>query len=323
MRATKAKFCAHMKYALTLPMVAFGALGLGLTLGPGVVEAKPKAPPTPSRQQWADYWNQGKAELTHYSLQQARYGKMHEGRAVLVFVTEPFSRKKQVKLDTVVGAGDDAVEVLKLNHTRKFNTGIYPYSTMLSVFTPSVDGGKPAYKSTTSIQEWCGHVFMQLNRRGEQYTGIALSYFESEGDKSLSVYPGTLLEDDMWNLARINPQRLPVGDVQMLPGTLYVNLLHVPVEAQTAKATLTHKGDHWFYEIRYPSLGRTLRIELEAAFPYRIVGWTEEVASGFGPGRRKLTTVAKRESTLMTAYWRQNRPEDRGLREKLGLPRDY
>ncbi|MGB2691994.1 MAG: septum formation inhibitor Maf, partial [Thermodesulfobacteriota bacterium] len=37
------------------------------------------------------YWYDGKAEITSYKLEQARYGELHEGYAVMVFVTEDFS----------------------------------------------------------------------------------------------------------------------------------------------------------------------------------------------------------------------------------------
>ena len=83
-------------------------------------------------QAFNSYWHAGKAELSKYSLQQSRYGELHEGHAVLVFVTERMNPKKQVKADR---PGADTVPVLKLNATRKFNTGIYPYSVMTSVFT--------------------------------------------------------------------------------------------------------------------------------------------------------------------------------------------
>ena len=86
--------------------------------------------------EFGDYWYQGKAELTSYDLEQARYGEIHPGHAVLIFVTEDFSRSKHVKLDRPQSAGDDAVKVLKLNFMKKFNTGIYPYSMMSSMFTP-------------------------------------------------------------------------------------------------------------------------------------------------------------------------------------------
>ena len=42
------------------------------------------------------YWYAGEAELNSYTLSQARYGENHEGEAVLIFVTEDFSKSKYV-----------------------------------------------------------------------------------------------------------------------------------------------------------------------------------------------------------------------------------
>ena len=136
----------------------------------------------PPSEEFKNYWFQGKAEITSYQLKQARYGEIRQGKAVMVFVTEDFSRSKQVKLDQPQKASSDAVKVMKLNLTKKFKTGVYPYSMMQSVFTP-VDLAKSPHslKVTTSSQEWCGHTFTQLNLGSDAYSVQAYSYFESEG----------------------------------------------------------------------------------------------------------------------------------------------
>ena len=41
-------------------------------------------------QEFKDYWYAGTAEITSYNLKQARYGEIHQGTAVTVFVTEDF-----------------------------------------------------------------------------------------------------------------------------------------------------------------------------------------------------------------------------------------
>ena len=46
---------------------------------------------TYTREQFQDYWYNHGAEISRYSLQQMRYGEIHEGDAVLVFVTEKIS----------------------------------------------------------------------------------------------------------------------------------------------------------------------------------------------------------------------------------------
>ena len=42
-------------------------------------------------------------------------------------------------------------------------------------------------KTTTSVQEWCGHTFTQLNRIRDGYLVLGLSYFESEGDETINL----------------------------------------------------------------------------------------------------------------------------------------
>ena len=41
-------------------------------------------------QEFKGYWYAGKAEVSSYKLEQARYGEIREGNAVLVYVTEDF-----------------------------------------------------------------------------------------------------------------------------------------------------------------------------------------------------------------------------------------
>ena len=98
---------------------------------------------------FARYWYDGNAEISSYTLTQNRYGELHEGKAVLVFVTEDFSKQKQVKLDHPEKAGADKLPVLKMNFSKNFLTGIYPYSILNSVFTPVDLSG--TVKTTCSV----------------------------------------------------------------------------------------------------------------------------------------------------------------------------
>ncbi len=61
---------------------------------------KPKSPiPETNEQVFSDYWYKGQAEISSYELSQSRYGGVHDGKTVLVFVAEDFSKSKHVKLD--------------------------------------------------------------------------------------------------------------------------------------------------------------------------------------------------------------------------------
>ncbi len=266
------------------------------------------------------YWSKGGAEITSYDLEQARYGEIHKGTAVTVFVTEPFSKSKQVKLDDYKSAGDDRVNVLKLNLTKKFLTGIYPYSMMLSTFSPL--DGSPMIKSSMTVQEWCGHTFLQLNKLDTGYQHTGFSYFESEGDKT-GFTTTDLAEDQLWTQIRLNPKELPLGETELFPSSFYLRLKHRPLESQIALATLeriessdysTHS--HLNYMLKYKD--RTLSIFFEENLPHRILGWEETHMSGFG-NPELLTTKAKLKKTIRSKYWGKNSNSDRAIREELGL----
>lgn len=275
------------------------------------------------RAKFNDYWYQGKAELTRYRLEQARYGEIHQGDAVLIFVTEDFWADRQVKYE--FGERTDQVKsVLKLNFTRKFYTGIYPYSMMTSVFTPIDAREQKTLKVTNSSQEWCGHTFMQLNYRDNRYSGNLYSYFQAEGDRRFEL-PAVLLEDEIWTLVRLDPSRLPLGEIELIPGSAFLRLRHREAAVQPAIAELTTVTDESlspkklaFYRVEYRDIPRQLKIYFQPTTPYEIVAWEEETMSGFGDPR-KLTTRAVRTHSLLLDYWNKNSVADSTYRRQLGL----
>ena len=124
------------------------------------------------------YWFAGDAEISSYTLTQSRYGELRSGDAVLIYVTEDFLPNTQVKANN---SGENTIKVLKLNATKNFKTGIYPYSIMQSTFQPVYTKSQPL-KISASIQEWCGHVYAQLNKRSNTFNYTGHSYFEGEAD---------------------------------------------------------------------------------------------------------------------------------------------
>ncbi len=262
-------------------------------------------------EQFNSYWYSGKAEISSYELTQARYGELHKGNAVLVFVTEPFSRDKLVKVDQ---SSVEDVAVLKCNITKKFNTGVYPYSMMCSVFSP-VQLKENALKVTTSSQEWCGHTFSQLERR-KDWKFKQFSYFESEGDIEKTITP-SWLEDELLNLIRMNPNDLPTGTLSIVPSSFFLRLLHDDFKAIKAEASI-QKGDEMStYSLKYAT-GRTISYHFKTVFPHEISGWEEEYEDGFGtPVRLKTTAVLKK--TIRSPYWNKHSVADSVLRLELGL----
>lgn len=259
------------------------------------------------------YWYAGEAEITSYKLQQARYGETRDGEAVLIYVTEPFLPKAQVKADA---SHSDNIPVLKLNATKNYLTGIYPYSIMTSSFYP-VHDNQHAIKVAFSSQEWCGQVYAQLNNR-EQFDVMSHSYFESEGDQDLKLEK-TILENEIWNKIRIDPANLPIGDFNVIPSLEYIRLSHKELKAYKASLTLSDADGTSTYEINYPELQRSLKINFSTHFPHAVDGWSETAASGFGANAKQMTSTATKMKTLKTPYWQQNGNKDLYLRDSLGL----
>jgi hypothetical protein len=273
--------------------------------------------------EFRDYWYSRGAEISRFSLEQVRYGEIHQGDAILVFVTEEMNPTIQIKADR---SRPGNIPVLKLNAVRKFFTGIYPYSILTSVFSPlDVKNFPLPLKISSSAQEWCGHAYTQLNLMDDQYRIRVHSYFEKEGDQDFKI-KSYVPEDAIWNLIRIAPGTLPLGEFFLIPGTVHARLAHRPLEPRKAVATLAEGVGKSLehvplvrYEVNVSAEQRILRIFFEKKFPYRIQKWEETYRSMAATGENLLTTRAIRSHTIMDPYWQHHRNKDRVMLKKLGL----
>lgn len=265
------------------------------------VAKKAKLPAFKTNKQFNDYWYSGQAEITSYQLEQSRYGEIRKGTAVLVFVTEPFLENDQVKSDQ---SNPSNINVLKLNATKKFNTGIYPYSIMQSTFYP-VSNNQHALKVSASVQEWCGHVYTQLNNR-EQFQVTSHSYFQGEADQNFNLEKNSL-ENQLWTQLRIDPTSLPTGNINIIPSLEYTRLNHTPLKAYNAFA----ENKPGQYTLTIKDLDRKLTINYNPNFPFDIQSW-EEVQNG-------NLTKATKIKTLQSDYWNKKSNTDLELRKTLGL----
>ncbi|UAM96711.1 septum formation inhibitor Maf [Polaribacter litorisediminis] len=256
-----------------------------------------------------NYWYAGKAEITSYQLSQVRYGEIHQGIAVNIFVTEDFLPEKQVKADA---PSKKNIPILKLNSTKKFTTGIYPYSLMNSTFSP-IDIRQQAIKISFSAQEWCGNTFVQLNNTSNFKIDF-YSYFESNSDRNITLSKD-ILENEIWTQIRISPTNLPTGKLQIIPSFEYLSLHHKKFTAYEAIAALEVTDHFIVYSIKYPILKRTLIIKATKEFPYTIESWEETISSR----GKMLTTKAAKIKTIQSAYWSKNRVSDIEERKELGL----
>lgn len=269
------------------------------------LELKNSTETQPLSQQFKDYWYAGKAEITSYKLEQARYGEMREGNAVLIYVTEDFLPDIQVKADY---QKDTNIPVLKLNATKNFNTGIYPYSIMQSTFYP-VANNRHALKVSSSMQEWCGHVYAQLNNR-DKFNIMSHSYFEGEADEQFKL-DKTILENELWTQLRIHPKSLPTGNISVIPSLEFTRMKHIDIKAYNAEATLTNNS----YNVTYKDINRSLFINFNPIFPYDILSWE----TSFKSGGQTMTTRATKLKTIKSPYWQKNDNASHVLRDTLKL----
>lgn len=254
------------------------------------------------------YWYNGQAEVSKYELEQYRYRDVHEGELVTIFVTEDFLTDKQVKNDNYTSK--HSVPILKLNALRRFTTGIYDYSMMTSVFTRA--DGSSTEKITLSSQDWCGQSFVQVNKKGDNNYQIQLrSYFESEGDKDFAV-SADLLEDEIPNLIRIDPDLIPTGEVDILPSLVNLRFSHGQMKAKSAQIVRKNNQDgSRVVELTYPEEGRTVSFTYDSSPMRKIQSWNES------QGQRQ--TKAALSNQLKEAYWSKNASSDLPMRTKLGL----
>ncbi len=278
-----------------------------------VVAVGSPSDPTPTGRPdgWDAYWYAGEAELNTYETVQNRYGEDRPGSAVLIFVTEPFLPETQVK-DDGAGGKEASISVLKLNRIERFETGIYDYSIMQSVFTPVSRNEYPhTLKTTTSVQDWCGQVWAQYNFRKGAYQVEHRSYFQKEGDEELT-YKAALLEDELLNIVRIDPAYLPSGKTQVIPSEKYGRLFHVETDPQTAEVSFSESGSERVLRVEYVGSQRALEYRFESTFPHKLLGWTETVK-----GQPMMS--AKLIESRQEPYWSQNKNSFSGMRDSLGL----
>jgi hypothetical protein len=266
------------------------------------------------------HWHDGLAELDGYRLVVSRYGEERAGTAVMIFVTEPFSESKRVKEERPPQNPRDTIDVLKLNLVRDFQTGVYDYNTMVSVFvrTSTFEPVKASFSSA----EWCGHVYAEVTFQPRQIRGTYASYFEDESGPIVLERPkGGITEDELFIALRgLRQDFLPPGQqrtVAYLPGLFFTRLSHEPlrwtqavIKRDAAPQKITVPAGTFatmLYDVRIGD-GRTGGFWIETEYPHRIVKWSlPPDVSGELTGSKRL------------AYWKLHGEGDEKHLQDLGL----
>jgi len=301
-----------------------------------VVEAAPpaSAPPAPAAPTFESHWQDGKAELDGYHYTITRYGQPRHGTAVMVFVTEPFSEAKRVKVDDPAANPGDTFEALKLNFVRDFQTGIYDYNTMTSLFVRSRDFS-PA-KISFSSAEWCGHVYEEMLFRPRDIADRYTSYFEDESaDRRVpQVKDGITDEELLVRLRGLRGEWLRPGErrtMPLLPAAFLRRLTHRPLQWTTATVERSRQDetiavpagrfDASTYKVSTGD-GREGLFHIERAYPHRILKW-EWRALGKPTGRGWSPSEGLDAGSLSGSarlpYWRLHNEGDEKYLKLLGL----
>lgn len=301
----------------------------------GGAPASPKAPaPT-----FESHWQDGRAELDGYEYTVTRYGHARRGTAVMVFVTEPFSESKRVKVDDPAANPSDTFEALKLNFIRDFQTGIYDYNTMASLFVRSRDFSP--VKISFSSAEWCGHVYEEMIFSSTQIADSYRSYFEGESREAKLdwavkglVSRGLTEEELLVRLRDLRGQWIRPGDslrVPFLPSSFLRRLAHAPLgwtEATIARSKATETisvpaGSFATsrYTVTVPGM-RVGRFWIEESYPHLVIRWewkpmTPTTRAGFGPG--EALDAGALTGSARLPYWKLHNEGDESYLRQLGL----
>lgn len=308
-----------MKLFLLMISCLISAAACGVT--PALTGSAAMVQPSAEFNAW---WNAGKAELARYELRQVRYGATHSGEMIVITVTEPFRTDKQVKSELSPGVNE--TPVLKVQQMRRFATGIYDYALTTTSFRSLYGNEWPqALKVSGSAVDWCGHAWLQLNLRGKNFAVESRSYFEDPGDESFSL-PAAVTEDEIWQLIRMDPQKLPVGRVRFIPSFFSSRLRHRRLVVTEAVAELQNYSrlKQAEYSLVYAAGSpeeRQVSFVFESSFPHRILEYREKYLDAIGAqgARAPLTTTARLKKTIMSAYWQQHDPQHRKNRREFGV----
>lgn len=272
------------------------------------------------------YWNDGRAEVDGYALTQPRYGQLRRGSAALIFVKEDFSNELRVKADPGKHPPSDVFPALKLNVNKHFQTGIYDYSVMSSVFAAlEPRGGRQTgapVKIAFSAQEWCGMVFEEILFDAGAIREKRFSYFDGEADleKTLPVPEDGITVDEIPILVRgFTTLPLEPGasrSLSLLPSLERSRLAHRPLawtKGTLSRSKTTKRLNVPFGQVEVETWtaelgGERYEYDVEQPQPRRLIEWRGpegEVGRLLGSERLK--------------YWEMNKEGGEKALPALGL----
>lgn len=255
---------------------------------------------------WAAHplWDDGYAEISAYEAVEIRYEQPRPYTEYLIAVKEPFSRRLLVKADPGHDPAD-VFPVLKMNRILHYQTGIYSYNQMLSVFF-DVQDMRPV-KWTLTHSEWCGNTFKQFTRRERQARLETHTYWDGDADQTFEVaFDGdTVFYDQLAVWLRSQPLVAGLRKVKMIPTQISSKgprpeareaAITIPGQEEIALADGSRR-QAVLVQVEQPD--GLHRFWFDPEFPHPLLGW--ERPDG-GRGRLKWSRRLR--------YWELNQPGD-------------
>jgi hypothetical protein len=249
-----------------------------------------------------EYWFKGKAEINFYKASIHKYGFSRPADEVVhILVTEKHKPDLLVKADNWREAG--LVDMLKFNYVRRFQTGIYSYREMMSIF---FDQSKLQFaKMTFGSQEWCGQSFKEfVNFQGKSSYHFN-TYWDGQGRGSYDV---SLPEDIfLYDALPVQLRMLSLSEdealqIPLLPGQISSKVQKPKISMASVKVVKSETitvaaGSFACRLIEISHAAGTDQIWLESDFPQRMIRW-----KAFNQDSYELL------DSKNLAYWELNNP---------------
>lgn len=247
------------------------------------------------------YWFDGKAEINFYDATIMRYGQRRETSEVYqIVVAEKHRTDQRVKADD--WRKPNLLPVLKFNFVVNFQTGIYTYHQMASIFFNQESAH--VYKMTLTSNEWCGNTFKEyINFDGKILLNFN-SYFDGTGNgsyelpkqKDLILYDGLPVQLRSLKFQPGKTISLKLLSRQITNNAQKPEVSNAKLEVGKIATLTTKEGEVQAYLVTVHHDRGQDQFWFEAEFPNRMIKWTTYDGSEY---LLRATTKLK--------YWQLNK----------------
>jgi hypothetical protein len=248
------------------------------------------------------YWFEGTAEINFYDAKISKYGIPREANELVhILVTEKHKPDQLVKADNWRESG--LVDMLKFNYVRSFQTGIYSYREMMSVFFDQ--NQLQLTKLTFSSQDWCGQSFKELVNFNQKSSYNYNTYWDGQGSglfdisfpEDLYVYDALPVQLRMFNLTEKRKFEIHLLPTQKSSKVIFPRTEKAFVQIFNSEEVSVPAGKYNCYLVTVSHSAGKDSYWLEAQFPHRLIKWV-----AFNEDRHELIDSKK------LPYWELNQP---------------